>query len=1287
MFSQDSGRSRSYRTLKSVAGVTSFAMTWLAVAPTAMAAMRKNSKPAGHTRQLNAQEMQRIWGAQTMPPDPTPDGGGGQGGNPNGWEGGSGGGSTTTGGGGTTTTGGGGTTTGGGGGGPLAGPGGSGTTNSINGNKVTNVPLVGWTAKGGLPLGLTLYHNSEGTYNGEFGQKWTFSWAIYLTENASTGDITVHHGDDLPHTFVKNMDGSFTPPAGVNDTVSQRYFVPPSQGGAQGGPSDFTYTVRGSGVVYHFNASGASAGKWVCDTITDANSNVVTIARDASTDGAQSVSDPSGRSLTFAYSGGKISSATDPLGRVWTFVYDTTTGDLTTITLPQLNGQTYSLGFGYNARHDITSQTDARGKTWTFTYNSDDSQASATDPLNHTTTWAYTSTSTITTDANGHAQTQTYDASGRLVSVTDALGHSTTYAYDADNNKITVTDALGNATHLTYNVQGDVLTATDPLNHTVSMTYNNRGQVLTQTTPMGHVTQYQYDAHGNLVSATDALGHASTLAYNTSGEPTSVSDALNHVTTLGYNVYGDVTSVTDPLNHVSTFAYDGLGRRTATTDATGKTSTSSYDEWGRCVSVSAPGGRTTSFVYDASGNRTGQTNPLGQTDTIVYDDLGRPISHTDALSRTVQFTYDAANRKTAFTDGNGHITGYAYDAANRKTGISYPDNTNETWAYQNNNRLLSHTDGRGVTGTNAYNAAGQVTGISYSDGTAGASVAYDADGRKTSMTDGTGTTTYAYDNGGRLTSRITPAGSVGFSYDAANRLTVRTLAGAGTTAFAYDAAGKMTSTIVPGASGAETTAYAYDNAGRLLTTTFANGDVEATAYDANTSDLASDVHTRANGSVITSSVYTYDNGGKKTSETDASGAVVSYGYDSAGQLTSEARTGTVAYVISYAYDNAGNRTSKTQNGVSEGYIYDAANKLITAGSKSYAYDLAGNVQSVSNAQTGVTTNLAWDAQSRLTGVTGPTTATSASYSYNALDQRIGKMSNGSTFAYTHQDDAVDSAVLSDGQATYQHGLGLISEVRNGASSFYKTDDLGSTRALTNAGGATTDEQTTDAFGNTISASGSVATPFGFAGQCGYKTDTETGLMLLGHRYYDPSTGRFLSRDPIVDGYNWYTYCDNDPVNDADPKGLQRDKNGKPANGARHMAGGSGDNLSIDIGELPKPTVELPQIPVPKGGDGKYPVDVSGGKFNFHDGLIGNVGGHFIGTVTVKDGVIVSTDGKFYPYPDLYNVDIRPWKRGDIIRNLLTEGLGGWIDGNAIVGGTDAKEFHTYIQGYVPIHNR
>jgi len=83
----------------------------------------------------------------------------------------------------------------------------------------------------------------------------------------------------------------------------------------------------------------------------------------------------------------------------------------------------------------------------------------------------------------------------------------------------------------------------------------------------------------------------------------------------------------------------------------------------------------------------------------------------------------------------------------------------------------------------------------------------------------------------------------------------------------------------------------------------------------------------------------------------------------------------------------------------------------------------------------------------------------------------------------------------------------------------------------------TDSLDTDAFGMNVASTGTTPTPFGFAGQHGYHNDSVTGLMRLGHRYYDASVGRFLSRDPIQDGYNWYAYCNNDPVNGFDPEGL------------------------------------------------------------------------------------------------------------------------------------------------------
>jgi len=66
-----------------------------------------------------------------------------------------------------------------------------------------------------------------------------------------------------------------------------------------------------------------------------------------------------------------------------------------------------------------------------------------------------------------------------------------------------------------------------------------------------------------------------------------------------------------------------------------------------------------------------------------------------------------------------------------------------------------------------------------------------------------------------------------------------------------------------------------------------------------------------------------------------------------------------------------------------------------------------------------------------------------------------------------------------------------------------------------------------------------ADPFGFGGQFGYYTDSETGLQLCQHRYYDSSTGRFVNRDPIGygGGLNLYAYCANNSVNRADPGGF------------------------------------------------------------------------------------------------------------------------------------------------------
>lgn len=60
----------------------------------------------------------------------------------------------------------------------------------------------------------------------------------------------------------------------------------------------------------------------------------------------------------------------------------------------------------------------------------------------------------------------------------------------------------------------------------------------------------------------------------------------------------------------------------------------------------------------------------------------------------------------------------------------------------------------------------------------------------------------------------------------------------------------------------------------------------------------------------------------------------------------------------------------------------------------------------------------------------------------------------------------------------------------------------------------------------------------YVGNLGHVQDDESGLIYMRARYYEPSTGRFISEDMALDGKNWYAYCRNNPVGLADASGNQ-----------------------------------------------------------------------------------------------------------------------------------------------------
>ena len=78
----------------------------------------------------------------------------------------------------------------------------------------------------------------------------------------------------------------------------------------------------------------------------------------------------------------------------------------------------------------------------------------------------------------------------------------------------------------------------------------------------------------------------------------------------------------------------------------------------------------------------------------------------------------------------------------------------------------------------------------------------------------------------------------------------------------------------------------------------------------------------------------------------------------------------------------------------------------------------------------------------------------------------------------------------------------------------------------------------DAFGKVLSQTEAISNPFKFVGAFGVM-DEGNGLLYMRARYYDPSTGRFISKDPIgwAGGLNLYGYVGGNPVNRIDPSGL------------------------------------------------------------------------------------------------------------------------------------------------------
>jgi len=366
-------------------------------------------------------------------------------------------------------------------------------------------------------------------------------------------------------------------------------------------------------------------------------------------------------------------------------------------------------------------------------------------------------------------------------------------------------------------------------------------------------------------------------------------------------------------------------------------------------------------------------------------------------------------------------------------------------------------------------------------------------------------------------------------------------------AYSYDDLNRLSTVVDNNLPGQNTTTYSYDSASNVATVATPNGLTAKFTYD--TLNRLTELSTPP----VADYKYTLGLTGNRTGSTEQGGRTLNWSYDGIYRLTNEtiaSDPGGNNGSVSYGLDPVGNRISATStfSNLSPGFgSYNADDEV-----SSESYDLNGNTTRLANGNT-----FTYDAENHMISMAAPGTA--ISMIYDAFGNRVAKTVNGVTTQYLVEDDVnptgysqvieeltgpIGAGVVT---RTYTYGLQRIGENLSPAvtgnnawtPSFYVYDGAGSVRQLTNSAGVVTDEYEYDAYGNSFTKQGTTPNNYLYRGE---QYDLDLGLYYLRARYYNPATGRFMSRDPEEGvptdpaSLHKYLYVGGDPVRWVDPSG-------------------------------------------------------------------------------------------------------------------------------------------------------
>jgi RHS repeat-associated protein len=729
---------------------------------------------------------------------------------------------------------------------------------------------------------------------------------------------------------------------------------------------------------------------------------------------------------------------------------------------------------------------------------------------------------------------------GDLQTITDALGHATTFAaYDGAGRVKRIVDANGIITDFTYDYRGHPVSrsvranangsASSTLDSTNVIVFDQRGLIIQTIDADGVRLTYTYDKAHRLTDVTDGIGGNLHLTYDASGNPIT----SQHVGRDGV------------VRQSMTRTFDTLGRWTGELDGL------SQPTFNAAFSDS----------YDGNGNRLHALMPMREY-RRSYDAMNRIVTALDGVGavdassrdRMSVTAYDARGEISGMSDPDSLSTTYQRTAFGEVTAISSPDTGNSDASYNENDQVISRRDAKGQVATFTYDALGRPTTATFAS--AGDSIAWYYDepnsltgcaasapvGRLTRMVQASVATAYCYDAHGNVTRKTqtqdSAADVVDYTYTRADRLNSVASGNGIVLTDVRDTNGQVSGTQMTagGQNASLVSAATYLPFGPLMSYTLGSSvvtlgydtnyrltDINASAYELH---LKRDVAGRIVATGATTGVPVADE---------------TYSYDGAGRLASVSTAH--GPLESYTYNKTGDRLSKTGAGTSTGaYFYaTGTHRLIAVGASARSYDANGSTSSLDYA--GTPFNLAYDGLNRVQEVKQGGAST-AVYTYNALGQRVAKRVGGVTTRFVYDEDGHLLAELGPTMRLYVWMDDLpVAIVDTAASvstvSYIYADDLGTPRVVTDASGKM--KWVWARLGNPFgekrpTSDGTFDLNLRFPGQY---DDAETGFVYNINRYYDPSTGRYLSGDPVglSAGMSLYQYVESDPLNAYDPLGL------------------------------------------------------------------------------------------------------------------------------------------------------